>query len=372
MVRPARKWAVPSPRGALFRGAGLRFARSSLLGKGVGSRGRPPPGGPAAGSGEKRYPAPGMGILGPMAHLGSPHYAYVDLGDEILVAVARLDGDGICNSGLVGLGSGGIVFDTGLTTRAARDLRGAFDLHFHRPPTLVANSHRHMDHILGNGTFAGLPIWGTRRTREILLERIDSLSAELRRDQLENDIRELEAQRGEARTDSARADVDLFLQIGRALLNSAEEARIVPPDQTFESRLPLDGRAGTELRSFGSGHTEADAVLFLSRERILFTGDLALVGVQPSMGSGHPRHWLEVLDELDRLGAERIVPGHGPVAGPEAMDETRQYVAAVLEAAEAPPTRPLPGPLRPWEGSPSLRENLRFVRDWLARTDSRP
>ena len=307
-----------------------------------------------------------------MAHPRSPHYTFLDLGDEILIAVARLDGDGICNSGLVGLGSGGIVFDTGLTTHAARDLRGAFDLHFHRSPTLVANSHRHMDHTLGNGAFEGLPIWGTRRTREILLERLDDLSAELRREQLENDLRELEAQRGEARTDSARADFDLFIQITRALLNSAEAARIVPPDQTFESRLPLDGRAGAELRSFGSGHTEADAVLFLARERMLFTGDLALVGVQPSMGSGEPRHWLEVLDELDRLGAERIVPGHGPVAGPEGIDETRRYLAAVLKAAEAPPTAPLPGELRPWEGSPTLRENLRFVRDWLAQTGDRP
>ncbi len=307
-----------------------------------------------------------------MAHPGSSHYTYVDLGDDILVAVARLDGGGICNSGLVGLEPGGMVFDSGLTTRAARDLREAFELRFHRSPSLVANSHRHMDHILGNGAFAGLPIWGTRRTREILLERFDALSAELRREQLENDIRELEAQRSEARTDPARADFDLFIQITRALLNSAEEARIIPPDQTFESHLPLVGRAGAELRSFGSGHTEADAVLFLSRERVLCTGDLALVGVQPSMGSGHPRHWLEVLDELDRLGAERIVPGHGPVAGPEAIDETRRYVTAVLEAAEAPATRPLPGPLRPWEGSLSLRENLRFVRDWLTRTGDRP
>ena len=42
---------------------------------------------------------------------------------------------------------------------------------------------------------------------------------------------------------------------------------------------------------------------------------------------------LDVLDTIDALGAETIVPGHGAVCGPEVIGEVRAYVRFVLDAA---------------------------------------
>lgn len=301
-----------------------------------------------------------------MAVPSSVHYAFEDLGDGVHAGIARLEGDAVCNSGVVDLDGGGLVFDTGLTPHSARDLRaGALKL-LGRAPSVAANSHWHLDHSLGNQEFSTVPIWATRRTREILLERRSQFAAELEREQLEKDLRELESHRGEMRSEEARMDFAFISQISRALLAAAGHLTVVPPDQTFETRLALPGRRGAELLSFGSGHTEADAVLFLPKEKVLFAGDLVVVGVQPSMGSSDPEHWLVVLDEIGRLEVEHLVPGHGPVTKLDGIGETRRYISATLEAASRSDTAPLPGALRRWEGSLSLAENLRFVRGWVA------
>ena len=301
-----------------------------------------------------------------MATPKSPHYTFVEIVDGIHAAIARPDGRGICNSGLVDLGGEALVFDTGLTPTAARDLRAASEGALGHPPSLAANSHWHLDHSLGNQEFSTVPIWGTRRTREILLEKQDQLTAELTREGLEKDIREMEGQREAMRSEGAREDLEFTIQIDRAILSEVGRLKLTPPDHTFETRLSLPGHRRAELVSFGSGHTEADAVLFLPHESVLFAGDLVVVGLQPSMGSGDPDHWLVVLDQIERLGAERIVPGHGPVVSAEGMLEIRGYLTGVLEAAATPSGARLPTALSRWEGSLSLKENLRFAREWIA------
>lgn len=292
-------------------------------------------------------------------------YAFEPLDEGVLAAIARPDGVGVCNSGLVDLGGPPIVFDTSLTRQSARELWDGTVRTFGRPPALAANSHWHLDHSLGNQAFAAIPIWGTRRTREILLEKRDELMAELRISELDKEIRGLESQRAAMPSADAQRDLDLVLQINRALLQDAGNVSLTPPDLTFETRQRLPGTRGAELICFGKGHTEADAILHLPRERLVFAGDLVCIGVQPSMQSGDPEHWQTVLDDIEKLAPERVVPGHGPVIPLGRVQECRDYLSGVLAAAEGREQAPLPMSLRRWEGSVSLEGNLKFARQWL-------
>ena len=299
------------------------------------------------------------------------HYVLETLGDGIHAAVHRPGGTGVCNSGVIDLGEDGVVFDTGLSVASSKELRTLAEATLGRTPSMAANSHWHLDHSLGNQQFAGIPIWGTRRTREILIESADAFARDTDRTELERSIEQLERRRGTMPEGPPRRDLELNLLLLRALLEGAGTQRLCPPDQTFESRLRLPGPRRAELLSFGSGHTEADAVLHLPEDGVLFAGDLVCLGIQPSLGSGDPEHWLSVLDELGRLAVERLVPGHGPVAPPDRMAETRAYVSGVLEAARSSTGAALPAAIRRWEGSVSLEENLTFTRGWVAAHDER-
>lgn len=306
-----------------------------------------------------------------MQRSDSHHYRFETLAEGVHAAIARPDGFAICNSGIADLGDGGVVFDTGMTPDSARDLRLHATRLLGRAPSLAVTSHRHLDHTLGNSEFSGIPIWGTRRTRELLLETADQLIVDLRREQIEKEIAELEGHRDAMRTEGARADLEFTLQIDRAALACSGRFSIVPPDRTFDTRLTLPGARGAELVSLGHGHTEADAFLVLPHEKVLFAGDLAVVGVQPSMGNGDPEHWIQELDEIERMAPEKVVPGHGPVTGAEGLRETRDYLSAVLDAARGSRGATLPPALRRWEGSVTLEGNLASARAWVRAHSSR-
>ena len=301
----------------------------------------------------------------PTSPAESRHYRFEEVADGVHAAIARPGGFAICNSGIADLGEGGLVFDAGMTPDSARDLRHHATRLLGRPPSVAVTSHRHLDHFLGNSELSGIPIWGTRRTREILLETADQLLAELRREELEREVAMLESRRDAMRTEDGRADLEFTLQIYRAALACAGRFSIVPPDRTFDTRMTLPGPRKAELVSLGHGHTEADAFLLLPREKVLFAGDLVVVGVQPSMGHSDPEHWVQELDQIERMAPERIVPGHGPVTSREGLRETRDYLSGVLEAARASREAPLPRTLQRWEGSVTLDENLVAARAWV-------
>src|SRR5207244_1998641 len=67
--------------------------------------------------------------------------------------------------------------------------------------------------------------------------------------------------------------------------------------------------------------------------RLLYAGDLVFNGGTPFALMGTVSGWLRALDRLRALAPERIVPGHGPVCGPEILDEVEAYLRFVQDAA---------------------------------------
>lgn len=95
----------------------------------------------------------------------------------------------------------------------------------------------------------------------------------------------------------------------------AEFPNFVPrlPDMTFEREMNLDlGSRPVEIKFLGRGNTPGDAVVFLSKDRILITGDIVVHPV-PYLCSGYPSEWAETLRRLADLDPQTIIPGHGDV-----------------------------------------------------------
>ena len=91
--------------------------------------------------------------------------------------------------------------------------------------------------------------------------------------------------------------------------------RMELPSVVFDNFMAIDdGERRLELRRVGPAHTMGDAVAFLPKEGILFTGDLCVnwrsgnnVG---DRDADHP-HWAQVLNDMARWNLKMVIPGHG-------------------------------------------------------------
>jgi len=294
------------------------------------------------------------------------HYSFETIHDGISFGYARSDGTALSNTGVVDLGGSTLLFDTSLTLRSAREIRAVSLALTGRPPSLSVNSHWHVDHILGNQVFSDRPIYATKRTIEIVSERRAELENELGREKLEADIREFERQRTAATSDFGRAQYDDVLRINRTLLEEAAEIKITPPSREFESELDLPGQRKARLLTFGSGHTESDAILFLPKERVVFAGDLVVAEHHPNLTSGDPEHWLTVLGKIAELRPERIVTGHGPLGSPSTLAVMRDYLETVLELARESGEPTMPPRFGEWVGPDQFAANVTYARRRLA------
>jgi cyclase len=103
-----------------------------------------------------------------------------------------------------------------------------------------------------------------------------------------------------------------------------DDVRLVRPTRTFSGELELAiGGRSVQLIEVGPAHTPGDLIVWVPDARVAIAADILFIGVTPIMWVGPTGRWIAALERLLELGAERFVPGHGPVCGP---DEVRRLI----------------------------------------------
>jgi cyclase len=221
---------------------------------------------------------------------------------EGIFAYVQPDGSWwINNTGFL-VGSRGVVsVDACSTERRTRAYLEAVRAVTDRPVRTLVNTHHHGDHTFGNYLFPGATIVGHDNIRGPLLAW------------------------GMPRAAPIWTDVDW----GHVELD--------PPFLTFTDRVTLwVDELRCEIAYAGTpAHTTNDSYLWVPKRKLLFSGDILFNGGTPFLLQGSIAGALEALDRLDGLGAETIVPGHGPVCGPEVIDTVRGYLRFVQQTARA-------------------------------------
>jgi cyclase len=214
-------------------------------------------------------------------------------------AYIQLDGSwGLNNTGFL-VGSDGVtVIDTCFTERRSRMFRDAIRRVTERPLRTLVNTHHHGDHTHGNYIFLpAATIVGHELCRKEVIEAGHSATA-------------------------------LFPGVEWG------EITIAPPFLTFEERLNLYvDDLKVELIYAGPAHTTNDIIAWIPERKALFAGDIIFNRGTPFAMMGSVAGWLETLEVVRALGPETIVPGHGPVCGPEVIDEVADYLRFVQETA---------------------------------------
>jgi glyoxylase-like metal-dependent hydrolase (beta-lactamase superfamily II) len=108
------------------------------------------------------------------------------------------------------------------------------------------------------------------------------------------------------------------------------------PDDVFHgSATEHVGGRELGLRMLGPAHTVGDLVVHVPDAGVLFAADLLFVGVTPVMWAGPVDSWIEALDAILAMDADTIVPGHGPVGGPDEVRAMRDYWTWLDQAVAA-------------------------------------
>jgi cyclase len=292
------------------------------------------------------------------------------VGDRVWAAIAVPGAGAGSNCGIVDLGNKTLVFDTARTPQAARDLRSAAKMCTGRDPSIVVNSHWHLRHTTGNGVFRGSVILGTRTTRQVLEERGPGFEAMVADPTWELGTQELSA-RG-APSDGPLAAEELASEIAARgdLRRGFPGTGILAPNEVFEGRYRFPGSRDVQVVE-GQGHSESDSVLWVGDAEVLFAGDLISVRTHPTLHLASLDRWKTTLDRIDSIGAKVVVPGHGPVGDPTAVDELRQYFATLESLAPAPETPPVPEPFARWTSPSRFGANLQQIRG-AAPSDGAP
>jgi len=262
------------------------------------------------------------------------HFQLQVIAEGVFVAQPKAEGGAACNAGIIDLGDQTVIFDSFLTPQAAAELLTVAEAMTTSPVKVVVNSHHHMDHIGGNQSFPETTtIVATSATRHLIL---DYAGQQLARYEAQGAQRlaELEKQLAGARKQVEKADAQQAFSQFRLMLEALPTWQLRLPTLTFDQRLVIYGRhRQVELITHGGGHSQSDAILYLPTEKIVFTGDLLTVHCHPSLADGDPGELPRILDQINRLQPQTIVPGHGPVGFKSDIQLMQQYLATMTETA---------------------------------------
>lgn len=126
---------------------------------------------------------------------------------------------------------------------------------------------------------------------------------------------------------------------GRSEVNKQllEGAQFRKADVTFDDKYELDlGGVKAQIFSLGPSHTQGDTGVFVTGERVLFSGDVAMKPL-PAFASSKAsaKQWLASLDKLDALKPAIVVPSHGPIGDAAYIADYRKYITRIQTRAAA-------------------------------------
>ncbi len=208
----------------------------------------------------------------------------------------------INNTGFVAGPDATVAIDSCATAARTTAFRDAIASVSPKPVRTLVNTHHHGDHTHGNYQFRDASIVAHRNCRTEML----SLGLP-----------------------GARMAETWVVPVWGGL-------ELEPPSLTFEDGLELwSGDSLCAVRFIGTAaHTTSDSIVWLPEQSVLFAGDLLLNGGTPFILGGSLAGSIQALAALAALSPRTIIPGHGPICGPEVIDKVLGYLRFVGDLAQ--------------------------------------
>ncbi len=240
-----------------------------------------------------------------------------DIGNG-LFAWLQPDGSwGFSNAGLVTDGDQSLLVDTLFDLRLTAEMLAAMRdaAPAARDIDTLVNTHANGDHCYGNQLVRDATIITSEATAEELSEVTPAMMAGL----LEN-------------ADALGEAGAFFRQVFGPF--DFKGIELPPVSRTFRGELSLQvGSKRVELIEVGPAHTRGDVLVHVPDEGVVFTGDILFIEGTPIMWEGPVGNWIAACDRIEALGADTVVPGHGPITDRHGARAVRDYLVYVRDQA---------------------------------------
>jgi glyoxylase-like metal-dependent hydrolase (beta-lactamase superfamily II) len=221
-----------------------------------------------------------------------------------------LTAEGDPNSGVVIGDDGVMIIDARATPVMAQELIRHIRTVTDKPIKYVVLTHYHAVRVMGASGYGAPYVIASRGTYDLIKER---------------------------GAQDFKSEVQRFPRLFEAV-------ETVPgltwPNLVFDNELTLwMGKREVRIAAVGAGHTKGDTIVWLPKERVLFSGDLVEEGATPYCGDAHLTEWPSTLEKLRALKPKRLVPGRGdammtPAASEKSIRATRDFVTELLAQAK--------------------------------------
>ena len=204
-----------------------------------------------------------------------------------------------------------MVIDAQATPVKAQDVIRRIREVTDKPIRYVMLTHYHAVRVLGASGYGAQHVLASRDTYDLIVER------------------------GEQ---DMKSEIERFPRLFQAV---ESVPGLTWPTLVFEKRLTLWlGKLQVEIMQLGRGHTKGDTVVWLPKQKILFSGDLVEYDATPYTGDAYLTDWPATLDAIEALGPLKLVPGRGaalqtPEAVRAGLAGTRAFVSAMFDSVRA-------------------------------------
>ncbi len=236
-------------------------------------------------------------------------------------AHAWLEGSGafgVANAGTISSGGETLLVDTLFDLAHTRRMLAAIEAAVRAPIRRVVNTHHNGDHCWGNQLLPEAEIIGHRLAAEQMAKSPPAALEAIRLAPLGPDARP-----GLRKLQSLMRDFDF----------SGITLRL--PTTRIDEDTTLDvGGVRVDLLYVGPAHTAGDVAVWLPDDGVVFTGDVLFRRCAPIGWEGTFERWIRSLERIAALpGVHTLVPGHGPLCGPDGALELRDYLVFAREHA---------------------------------------
>ena len=228
----------------------------------------------------------------------------IDIGDDCY-AYIQSGGLNVSNAGLVVGPESCLVIDTLYVKPMTQAFKRSIRKVTKNPVGTIVCTHHHADHTLGLAWFPrNIPIIAHRYMRERMIE--------------------------------SGFDLSHFRRVNPEYAKHLQDVEQHFPTHTYEGSMALYlGDRRVELHNLGHTHSKGDTMVYLPKEKLLYSGDFCFNFVTPATFDAHIGNWINKARlVLKTFPLKTVVPGHGPVSDRRVIEDMVDYLSLVQRGAK--------------------------------------